>query len=315
MPYSDEQLIQLIQKAGITTATGGQVPPEAVSDFINLMTDQTSVLQHMRIERDIIKSRTIDGLEFGDPVMQEAPAEGSEPNENAISEPEMPRLTLTPTKAMIAVNISFDWLRKNIAGENAGEQAVNAALAKAYGRDLVRLIFNGDTALDSSTKLNRLLKLRDGLLKKARADANVNDVVVAANPVYSGSGSEFSKTLTAIPDEYRDDRSMLRHFVAMDVLDQFEDEVSERQTSAGDGVLIGNADISMHKKVKIVPVFGMPSDTPLTTNYSNVVVGFGRDMKMWREIKPRKQQVELTIITDVDFGYVFGEVIALGEKA
>ncbi len=313
--YTDEQLIELVQKAGITTASGGQVPAEAVADFVNLMVDQTEPLKHMRIERNIIKERIIDGLEFGDPVIQEAPAEGSEPAENAKSEPSMPRLTLTPKKAMIAVDISFDWLRKNLEGEQGGEEAVNAAIAKAYGRDLVRLIMNGDTALDGSTKLNRLLKLRDGLLKIARNDANVNDVIIAANPVYSGAGSELSKMLTAIPDEYRDDRSMLRHFVPMSVLDQFEDEVSERQTAGADQVLFGPDAVSRHKRVQIVPMFGMPGNTVLSGNYSNFVVGFGRDMQMWRKIEPRTQRIEITIVSDFDFGFVFGQVVALGEQA
>ena len=279
------------------------------------MTNQTDVLQHVRVERDIIKSRTIDGLEFGDPVMQEAPDEGSEPSDNAKSTPTIPRLTLTPAKSMIAVDISFDWLRKNVAGESSGEAAINAALAKAIGRDIVRLLFNGDTSLDDSTKLNRLLKLRDGLLKQFRADTDVHDLIVAADPVYTGPNSEFSKGLTAIPDEYRDDRSLLRHFVPMSTLDEYEDEIGARQTNAGDQAMLGETAYSKHRRVKIIPVFGMPSATQVTSNYSNIVVGFGRDMKMWREIKPRKQQVEITIVTDIDFGYIFGDVVALGEQA
>lgn len=315
MQYSDEQLIEMIEKASITTSSGAQLDPQNVQQFVNLMVDQTEVLQHMRVESDIITSRTIDGLEFGDPVLQEAPEEGSEPAENEKSEPSMPRLKLTPAKGMIAVDISFDWLRKNIAGENQGEEAINAALAKATGRDLVRLIFNGDTSLDSSTKLNRLLKLRDGLLKQLRADADVNDVVVAADPTFTGAASEFGKCLTAIPDEYRDDRSMLRHYVPMSVLDDYEDEISERQTTAGDQVILGDQVVARHKRVKIIPVFGMPSNTIVSGNYSNFVLGFGRNMKMWREIKPRKQQVELTIVSDYDFGYVLGQVAVLGEQA
>jgi hypothetical protein len=315
MSLSNEELIQLVEKSIVTPETGGQVSAQQARDFVNLMVDQTAVMQEMRVERDIIKELTIDGLEFGDPVVQKAPSEGTEPASNEQSEPDMPRLTITPAATMISVNLSFNWLRQNIRGEGGGEEAINAALAKAAGRDFVRLIFNGDTSLDSSTKLNRLLRVRDGILKKLRADSDVNDYVVAASPVYTGEDSEFGKGLDAVPDQYRDDREMLRHFTSISTVDAYENEVSNRQTAAADNVLFGPNAVTMHRRVKIVPVFGFPNNTNLTTHMSNVVLGFGRDMKMYREIKPRKQQVEITIITDIDFGYVFGQVAALGEQA
>lgn len=313
MSISNEELIQLIEKSIIGTTTGGQLSPQQATDFVNLVIDQTPILNEMRVETGIKKSLTVDGLEFGDPVVY-AGMEGTAPNANDVAAVDMPRLTLTPKEIHAAIDVSFSFLRKNVQEQNA-EESINRAIAKRVGMDLVNLIFNGDTALDTTTKQNRALRIFDGILKKATADADVNDIVVAVAPVWSGDGSEFSKALRAIPKQYRDDRSMLRHFVSVDTIDDYEDEISERQTAAADNILFGANAVTMHKRVKIVPAFGFPNATLLTSVMSNLVLGFGLNMEMYRENKYREQKLELTMVTELDAGYIFGEAIALGKQA
>jgi len=310
---TNEEIQALVQKAAILTTTGGQLSPKQASDFVNLMTDQTTVLQQMRVISDIETSYDVDGLEFGDPVIR-APGETLTSDGGDPRDPDMPRLRLTPVKFQADVNLSYDFIRKNVSKENA-EQEINAAIAKRIGMDIVNLVFNGDTSLANDTAQNKALRIIDGLIKQVKADAQVNDFVVGASPTYVGANSEFGKALSTIPKQYRDNRDALIHFCSVDTMDDYEDEIADRPTAAADNVLFGTNKISMHKRVKIAAPFGFPDNKILSSVASNFVVGFGRNMKMYRQEQHRKQQVELTIVGDIDCGFVFDRAIAFGEQA
>ena len=90
------------------------------------------------------------------------------------------------------------------SGEPDFERKVRAAFAKAMGNDMARWSLRGDTDLDDSTRLNRLLRKRDGWLKQARANAIRNT---------TGRGAPFARSLfssmqAAMPEEYRDDADL-----------------------------------------------------------------------------------------------------------
>lgn len=310
---TNEEINALVAKAAILTSTGGQLSAQQASDFVNLMTDQTPVLQEMQVISDIETSYTVDGLEFGSPVIRK-PAETTTSDGGDPRDPDMPRLTLQPVKFQADVDISYDFIRKNVSRENA-EEEINAAIAKRIGMDVVNLVFNGDTTLADDTAQNKALRIIDGFIKQVKADADVNDFVVAASPTYVGAGSEFGKALAAIPKEYRDNRMALRHFASIDTLDAYEDEIADRPTGAADAVLFGSDAVQQHKRVKIVTPFGFPNNTHLSTVGSNLVVGFGRNMKMYRQEQHRKQKIELTIVGDIDCGFVIDKAIAFGEQA
>lgn len=308
---TNDEINALVAKAAILTSNGGQLSATQAEDFVNLMTDQTPVLNEIRVISDIETSHTVDGLEFGGPVIRKP----DEINENDDPKnPDQPRLTLQPVKFQADVDISYDYIRKNVRRENA-EEDINAALAKRIGMDIVNVIFNGDTTLPNDTAQNKALRVIDGFIKKVKADADVNDFVVDANPSYVGAGSEFSKSLKAIPKEYRDNREALRHFCSVDSFDDYEDEIGGRPTAAADAVLFGANKIGMHKRVKIVTPYGFADNTILSTVASNLVVGFGRNMKMYRQEQHRKQKVEITIVGDIDCGFVIDKAIAFGEQA
>lgn len=312
MPLSNEELDALVKKS-LTTSTGGLLSPEQTQEFLDLVVDQTPVLQQMRVETGIVNRLQIDGIEFGEPMII-AGQEGVAPAGGDVVAPSIPRLDLNPVEVVAAVDISYDWLRKNIRRESA-EQDVNKAIAKRFGMDLINLVFNGDTTLANDTRQNKALRIRDGILKKAAADVNVHDDVIASTPKWGGKDGELSQQLAKIPKQYRDDRAALMHVVSVDTLDAFEDEVAERQTVAADGVLFGNNAVTQHKRVKLVAPFGFPNNTVLTTLMRNLVIGFGRQMQFYRQEQHRARKLELTIVADIDFGYVFGGAVVLGKQA
>ena len=119
------------------------------------------------------------------------------------------------------------------SGEPDFERKIRAAFAKAMGNDMARWVVNGDTTLDTSTRLNRLLRKRDGILKKARA---------AANRVTTGRGAPFDRGLftamhSAMPEVYRDDAD-LRWFIPsiLDIAwtDSLRDPTNAQGSALGD---------------------------------------------------------------------------------
>lgn len=313
MSFTNEEIAQLIEKATITQATGGLLSAQQTEEFMNLMVDQTPIMRQMRVETGIAKSMTIDGLEFGESVIVGG-TEGEAPDSADVVAPSMPRLTLTPTELVAAVDISYSWLRSNISRENA-EEDVNNALGKRIGMDLLDIIFNGDTSIVGTTRRDKALKTIDGILKKANADSNVHDDTIAATPTWGGSGGELSAQLRLLPKEYRDDRASLAHLLSVDTLDEFEDEVADRQTVAGDNVLFGDQAVSRHKRVQLLAPYRFPNDTVLTTVRRNIAIGFGREMQFYKENNHRARKLEITVVIDMDCGYVFGDAVVLGQPA
>lgn len=90
------------------------------------------------------------------------------------------------------------------SGEPEFERKIRRLFAKAMGNDMARWTLRGDRSLDTSTRLNRLLRQRDGWLKQIRASG-----IVAT----TGRGAPYSRNLftsmqSAMPEEYRDDADL-----------------------------------------------------------------------------------------------------------
>jgi hypothetical protein len=310
---TNQELLEQINKAVTGTTTGGQLSAQQVSEFLDLVQEQSAILSEMRVEKGIKTSLTIDGIEFAEPSIRAA-TEATNPDTDDIVAPSMPRLTLSPKRIRMDVDISYEWLYKNVQGAK-GENAVDAAIAKRFAMDLINLTFNGDTSLDSSTALNKSLRILDGIIKKALADTSVIDHVIAASPTFGGSGGELSEGLSLLPKQYRDDRSSLMHLMSVSNMDKYEDEIADRQTNAADNVLFGTQAIVQHKRVKILSPYMFPDSNIITTPKRNIVLGFGEDMKFYKQNQHRKQALECTLIADLDVGYVFSNALVLGSKA
>lgn len=307
MPVSNEELVQLLNKSLLQTSTGGIVPAQYVREFVQMMIDETPTFQHMRVEDDIKDRFTIDGIEFGDYIIS-AGQEGTAPGSDDIHSPDIPRLTLVPKETVAAVDISFDWMRKNIREESA-EQDINRILSLRMGMDIVSLVFNGDTSLGTATRKNRALRILDGIIKQSGEDSDTHDVVIPAEPEWT---DQFTALLKALPKQYRDRREMLRHFVPVDILDDYETEIGARETAAADAVLFGSSEVRSHRRVQIIPVYDMPDATTITSPMGNIAVGFGREMELYRELDTRRRVLKLTLVTDIDAGYVFSDALVHG---
>ena len=86
-------------------------------------------------------------------------------------------------------------------GEPDFDGAVRRAFAKAMGNDMARASLNGNTSLDASSRLNRLLRHRDGFLVKARQSANYLQTTRGS----AWSRNLYPAMLRQLGTEYKDD--------------------------------------------------------------------------------------------------------------
>ena len=202
---TNEQLVNILKATIDTTASAGIASPEDPKEFIDLAVDQTPVLGAIRTETDIRKSRNIDTLLLSEPAMI-AGVEGTAPAAADVIAPTRNRNVLTPTEKIVAFDVSFDFLHRNIEGENVNK-TLNSLFATRFGKDLVLAAFRGDTSGATSTRTEISLATMDGFTKLALADSTVNDYTIPASPTYRDV--VFPEMLRLLPKDYRDDRDAL----------------------------------------------------------------------------------------------------------
>ena len=307
---TNEELVEHIQKATITSALGGQVSAQQAREFVDMAVDQTAVLGQVRVETDIQTSYEIHEISLGEPVTTGG-TEGTAPVAADVVTPSIGKKILQPKEIVAAFDVTFDMVRKNIEGTGLNE-TLNRIFANRFGKDIVMMAFSGDTAIAGSTRTDKALKVIDGYVKRMLADATVNDYAIPGTPTYSGKSGVFASMLKLLPKDYRDDRGQLAYFVSQNVLDSYEDEISERQTAAADNILFGTNAVTTHKRVRIIPVFRLADNRIILTPTRNLAVGFGRRMSVGMDVYNRRRTVEVTITADVDVNYVKGQAVVLG---
>lgn len=327
-----QEILARIEKAQITTAVGGQLTTQQSIEFIDLVVSQNALLQKLQSVQMTSSSYQLNTIEVGNRIMRAA-TEGTDPG-TAKGVTITPR-TLTSKEAIIPYDIGFSFLEENIEGANA-ESKINSMFAKQAGNEILDLGINGDEDLeetitddnsdsaDDTTGLTQndhsFLRQNDGWLKLMRDDGNVNDVTISAS--VTSWKAEFKKLMKAMPNKWKTNPEDLVFLVSPDVEEEYRDELSARNTGLGDKYETENAR-AKYKGSIVEPVSFFPgvgtSHYPtgpivVLTKYKNLAVGIGRNMRVGRQIQERKRIIEYTITTKIDYNYVTGEMIVLGQK-
>ena len=189
-----KEMVAIVKAQIDTSITAGTVSAQDASEFIDLSREQTQILDVIRVETGIRKSLNLDTLTLGEPVII-AGVEGEEPDAADVVAAGRSRATLKPLEVLAAFDVTYSWLRKAIThaargiseeeGRRRAMQALNNLFAKRFGKDVVMIAFNGDTALDTSTRTNKALRVLDGYIKQMQADATVQDYTIPVSPSYN----------------------------------------------------------------------------------------------------------------------------------
>ncbi|MCH7566766.1 MAG: hypothetical protein IH787_03785 [Nitrospirae bacterium] len=316
-----KEMVAIVKAQIDTSITAGTVSAQDASEFIDLSREQTQILDVIRVETGIRKSLNLDTLTLGEPVII-AGVEGTEPAAGDVVAAGRSRATLTPIEILAAFDVTYSWLRKAIThaargiseeeGRRRAMQALNKLFAKRFGKDVVMIAFNGDTALPDDTRTNKALRVLDGFIVQMQADATVQDYTIPGSPSYNSQ--VFPAMLNAMPKDYKDDRDELGFFVSANVYDGYAMEIGSRATALGDMLLAGPWQRNLsYLGIKLYPVFGLADGKIILTPQENLAVGFGQDMTQESERKPRARKVEVTITAELDAKYAVGDAVVLGD--
>ena len=293
----NNELIEQIQKSGLLTSDGGIMPPEAANKFIDLTVDQSNILKKISIEKNIAAERFLDTIGVGNRMIMKA-GEPAVTSPGDIKKPALTRRSLVPVDCILPYDISFKWLDENIE-RNSAEQTVNRAFAAQFSNDLVDLMINGDKAAGPGAD-QKFLQIADGLKVKLTNDSNSH--FTDRNDSTDWKNQVFPALLKALPPKYKTDPSRLLFLTGFDVADEYITSLAERGTALGD-LYLTEGRAASYKGVPVQPVPSMPYGMVILVNPLNIAIGFGSNIKVYRQLKPRELNIEYTITARVDFNY------------
>jgi hypothetical protein len=276
---SDEEL-DFVAKANMALATfapGGVLLPEQAEQIVEKMIIKSKLLQ-------LCTTKMMDRPQWEQPRMG-FDGQVLFPDDEFAITPEAQRASPTTDKRELSVKrlkavgkISYRTL-KSVVGRGNFQPFVIDLLTKAAKRDLERLIINGDTALPATTSINRLLRMMDGLVKKA------------ASYVYDAAGQPVNPTVLdelsiLMPDQFSDDEGMA-YITSYKAAIRYRQGKAARPTPGGDSQLLKMA-IDDHHGSPILGIPLIPSNLGtlsnetivLKVNPKNILIGFQDDMEI-----------------------------------
>jgi len=288
---------ELTEKATVAldnlSSDGGLLNPEQNNTFIRNLIDQPTMLNEIRSIPMSGPTMQLNKIGFGSRIMRAANqtlGANGEDEGRALSaadraKPDLGKVELVTKELIAEVRIPYEVLEDNI--ERGGMQnTILALIAERAALDLEELVLRGDTASGDS-----YLAQTDGVLKLA--NSNVVDAAGAAI-----SADVFNDMVKALPTRYRRNKNLMRHYVPMDVEQDYRLVLSSRGTSLGDDLLTGN---------RAVPVFGspmrpaalMPDANLLYTDPQNIIFGIQRNIRVESEKLISERMVKIVLTTRV----------------
>lgn len=303
----ENQMMSLLSKSGITTEnTGGLLGAEQSNKFVQGTIAQSNFLQEIRVETGIGLSRDLDNIGVGTRLLHH-PTESVAPGDDKLKAVNTSRRSLLPKEVMLPYNVSLKYLEENIERAQA-ESTINTLFATQFSNDLVDLIFNGNSMVSPIDADYNFIKIMDGIFGRLAVDPS--KLVYTLNGSSDWKGEVFQGMLNLLPAKYRANLSQLTFLVPYSVEDEYKEQLASRNTALGDAYATEKVS-AMYKGIKVE---GVPYNTkPILTNKKNLVLGFGRDISVYKMLQPRSRNIEYTITAKIDFNYIQSDAIVIAE--
>lgn len=281
------------------TANGGVLSPEQANLFIDMVTEEPTIVKQMRVVRMNAPQRKINRLGFGSRIMRAAP-QGTQPfaaddgtNDRYLaaadrSAPTTSQIMLTTKEIMAEVHLNYETLEDNIE-RGSFEAHVMRLIAEQAALDLEEWALLADT----SNGADAYLALNDGLLVSATSNVS-NNASAGISP------DVFQAGLLAMPQKYLRNRTQLKNFITVADAINYRANVAKRATGYGDSSLTSNNELMAYGiRVEEAPL--MPTATGLFTFPKNMIMGIQRNISVEvdRDIRSRQIIIVLTMRVDV----------------
>ena len=307
---AEELLEKVLTTTAIGAAGGGILKPEQADKFIDYMWDETALTSMVRRVKMNNPTIEIDKIAVGRRLARKA-SEGVDDGQNV--DPTFSKISMTTVKIRLDWELTTESLEDNLEGD-ALEDHVARLMATQLGNDLEDLYINGDTG-----SADALLVSLDGFIKRFLAGAHV----VSAGGAKLNK-SVFNKAVKTMPRKYLSRRGDLRFFTSPGLLQDFLNtttdasggaflNLQERAYSAENVNGGGGGSIFLRPfgvTLTEIPLFPEDADGTYSgatgdhglgiwTFPKNMIVGVQREIKVYREYKPKKDAIEYTVYTRV----------------
>ena len=216
------------------------------------------------------------------------------------------RQTLDTVETILAEDITMTFLEDNI--ERAGAEAhIARIIATAFGNDSNDLVWNGD---ESSS--DPFININDGLLLKFQ-NSQDGDITDADQSAATTNTEVLQDLLEKMPDQFLG-RTDHAYWMAVTFAQRYADEVSKRETSLGDQVLIQGFPALRYFGIPIIPETHIKSASRrgILTPTTNIFWGVQRVFRIDSEFKPRRRVIEYTLSARTDTNYATGVPVVNG---
>lgn len=262
MPISNEQLINHIQKAAITTGSveHGLLNPEQARKFIQQTFEATNLSPLVRHVMRQSKSGEIDKIGIASRIIRKK-TENMDDGYRAGIKTSV--LEYQCTAARLPWEITEETLRENIEGQQM-EEVITNLMTTQMGIDMEDLYLNGDESVASSDPDHDFLYLNDGWIKQINSNGHVYD----ATSEQTMSLNIFYKTLQKLPNKYNNGK--LRWLMSPKRQQEWELYLLDQVIANG-----GAVPESVYNSPAKIPSVSCPSlsdDKILLTDPKNLVV-------------------------------------------
>lgn len=299
MPMSNQELQKRTDLAlSQLSSNGGLLDPEQANAFIDMIQEQPTLLNSVRLVRMNAPQAKINRLGFGSRIMKAAP-QGTPPyaaddgtNDRYLaaadrSAPSTSQITLTTKEVMAEVHIPYEVIEDNIERGNFEEHLMRL-IAERAAIDLEEWGINADTA-----SADAYLALADGYLKRMTSHV-VDNVSAGISP------DLFQAGMLAMPQKYLRNLTQLRQYITVADSINYRANVAKRATGYGDSALTGSGEL-MAYGVQTDQLALLPASTGFFTFPDNLIFGVQRQVQVEtdKDIRARQIIVVVTMRCDV----------------
>lgn len=291
--------------------TGGLLNPEQSNRFIDLIVEQPTLLNRIRVEKMNAPVKNINRLGFDARVLKAARQDPNSDQEGLSgdrrltqaerSKPVTSQIQLASKEVIAEVRLPYEVLEDNIEGQSMSAHVMRQ-LAERVALDLEELALNGDTGSGDT-----YLALTDGFLKTISSNV-VDNLNAGLTPDVLAQG------MLAMPQKYLRNLSALKHYVSVANTIKYRQNVAARATGYGDSALTGNGMLMAHG-IEVVPANslayagetafgaadGPSNESGIFTFPKNLIMGIQRDISIETDKDITAREHIIVVTARIDF--------------
>ena len=280
MKSAMEEMREQLVKSGTIDLTkigiGGKVPEAAARELLDLTVEGNEILKMVNVQRSDEAKIPIDIFDVSDFVLQNVP-EGVEPTSFSEGKNKGKYIECKQVYAFMQV---FYTAIKSAKG-NAAVKKFDAKLAKKFGKNLVRVGFQGTNYQEVANTPENINKGWVAILKESADSHKINN-----NRYKTGGKTDWIEYLTDVVAAMADDYKSVEECVIFMTPADHEEYVKQIGKKDGNAAYLINSGVGKFLGYKITEVGYMTRGEVIFSNPQNLLLGLHNEIERQLENKP-----------------------------